>query len=80
MRPLSEALELGIPFEHISVPYQEGATRTPVFLVLNPNGQIPVIEDLRTEGKVVVSESMACAANAALAFKRRSTSAGFATR
>jgi glutathione S-transferase len=55
-------------------------SHTRIFLVLNPNGQIPVIEDLRPEGKVVVSESMACAANAALAFKRRSTSAGFATR
>lgn len=61
VRPLWAALELGIPFEHISVPYQGGATRTPEFLALNPNGHIPVIEDLRPEGKVVVWESMACA-------------------
>ena len=38
-----------------------GATRTPDFLALNPNGHIPVIEDLRPEGKVTVWESMACA-------------------
>jgi glutathione S-transferase len=30
-------------------------------LALNPNGHIPVIEDLRPEGKVTVWESMACA-------------------
>jgi glutathione S-transferase len=45
----------------VSIPYQGGATRTPEFLALNPNGHIPVIEDIRPEGKVTVWESMACA-------------------
>ena len=61
VRPLWAAAELGLTFEHVSVPYQGGATRTPEFLALNPNGHIPVIEDLRPEGKVTVWESMACA-------------------
>ena len=61
VRPLWAAAELGVSFEHVSVPYQGGATRTPEFLALNPNGHIPVIEDLRPEGKVAVWESMACA-------------------
>ena len=61
VRPLWAAAELGLTFEHVSVPYQGGATRTPDFLALNPNGHIPVIEDLRPEGKVTVWESMACA-------------------
>jgi glutathione S-transferase len=60
VRPLWAAAELGVPFEHVSVPYQGGGTRTPEFLALNPNGHIPVIEDLRPEGKVTVWESMAC--------------------
>jgi glutathione S-transferase len=61
VRPLWAAAELGVQFEHVSVPYQGGATRTAEFLALNPNGHIPVIEDLRPEGKVTVWESMACA-------------------
>jgi len=61
VRPLWAAAELGLTFEHVSVPYQGGATRTPEFLALNPNGHIPVIEDIRPEGKVTVWESMACA-------------------
>lgn len=61
VRPLWVAAELGLNFEHIPVPYQGGATRTPEFLALNPNGHIPVIEDHRPEGTVTVWESMACA-------------------
>jgi glutathione S-transferase len=60
VRPLWAAAELGLKFEHVSVPYQGGATRTPEFLALNPNGHIPVVEDIRPEGKVTVWESMAC--------------------
>lgn len=56
-RPLWVAEELGLVYEHIALPYQGGATRTPEFLALNPNGHIPVIDD---EG-VLVWESMACA-------------------
>jgi glutathione S-transferase len=60
-RPLWVALELGVPFEHIAMTYKAGATRTPEFLALNPNGHIPLVLDLRPEGTVTVWESMACA-------------------
>lgn len=60
-RPLWAALELGVPFEHIAMTYKAGATRTPEFLALNPNGHIPVVMDERPEGNVTVWESMACA-------------------
>ena len=60
-RPLWTALELGLSFEHIATPYAGGATRTPEFLALNPNGHIPVVIDERPEGTVTVWESMACA-------------------
>jgi glutathione S-transferase len=60
-RPLWVALELGAPFEHIAMTYKAGATRTPEFLALNPNGHIPVVVDERPEGTVTVWESMACA-------------------
>ena len=61
VRPLWAALELGLPFEHIAMTYKGGATRTPEFLALNPNGHIPVVVDERPEGTVTVWESMACA-------------------
>ncbi len=61
VRPLWAATELGLDFEHVHTPYQGGATRTPGFLALNPNGHIPVLVDHRPEGDVVVWESMACA-------------------
>lgn len=61
LRPLWAATELGLDFKHVLVPYQGGATRTPAFLALNPNGHIPVVVDARPEGEVVVWESMACA-------------------
>jgi glutathione S-transferase len=35
---------LGLPFERIEYDILEGATRTPEFLRLNPNGRIPVLE------------------------------------
>lgn len=56
-RPLWVAHELGLAYEHIPQPYQNGATRTPEFLAINPNGHIPVVDD---DG-VLVWESMACA-------------------
>ena len=61
VRPLWAAAELGLPFEHVPTPYKDGATRTPEFLALNPNGHIPVMVDHRPDGDVVVWESMACA-------------------
>lgn len=61
LRPLWAATELGLAFEHVHTPYQGGATRTPEFLSLNPNGHIPVVVDHRPDGDVVVWESMACA-------------------
>lgn len=60
-RPFWAALELGLPFEHVHQNYKEGATRTPEFLAINPNGHIPVVIDERPEGRVTVWESMACA-------------------
>ena len=60
-RPFWAALELGVPFEHVNQSYKNGATRTPAFLALNPNGHIPVVVDERPEGTVTVWESMACA-------------------
>ncbi len=61
IRPLWTATELGLDFEHINMPYAGGATRTPEFLAINPNGHIPAVVDVRPEGEVVVWESMACA-------------------
>ena len=61
VRPIWTALELGVPFELVSTPYAGGATRTPEFLAINPNGHIPVLIDERPEGTVTVWESMACA-------------------
>jgi glutathione S-transferase len=60
VRPLWAATELGLAFEHVPTPYQNGGTRTPEFLALNPNGHIPVLVDRRPEGEVVLWESMAC--------------------
>ncbi len=61
VRPIWTALELGVPFELISTPYAGGATRTPEFLAINPNGHIPVLIDERADGAITVWESMACA-------------------
>lgn len=61
IRPLWAATELGLHFTHVPTPYAGGATRTPGFLALNPNGHIPVVVDARPEGEMVVWESMACA-------------------
>lgn len=61
IRPLWAAAELGVAYEHVPTPFEGGATRTPAFLALNPNGHIPVVIDRRPEGEVVVWESMACA-------------------
>lgn len=45
----------GIDHEVITVDLPKGAHKTPAFLALNPNGQVPVIED----GETVISDSNA---------------------
>jgi glutathione S-transferase len=66
VRPLWAATELGLRFEQVPLNYATGATRTPEFLAVNPNGHIPVVVDHRPNnegsddgGEVVVWESMA---------------------
>ena len=61
VRPLWVATELGLDFQHVKLDYQGGATRTPEFLAINPNGHVPAVVDARPDGDVVVWESMACA-------------------
>ena len=56
IRPLWAAQELGVSYEWLPVPLGAGATRTPQFLAINPNGHIPVIDD----AGLIVWESMAC--------------------
>lgn len=55
IRTLWMVLELGIPYEHNPLAPRAPETRSPAFLALNPNGQVPVIED---DG-FVLAESMA---------------------
>lgn len=61
IRPLWAASELQLSFAHVPTPFLRGATRTPEFLALNPNGHIPVLVDDTPDGEVTVWESMACA-------------------
>jgi glutathione S-transferase len=44
-RTLWMAKELGLDYEHVKVDFATGETRTATHLALNPNGQIPVIDD-----------------------------------
>ena len=45
-RKISIALEeLGLEYETVVVRLDEGQSRTPQFLAMNPNGKIPVLED-----------------------------------
>ena len=57
--------QLGLPFERIDYDIDRGATRTPEFLKLNPNGRIPVLE---LEDGRVLAES-----NAILAYLAEGT-------
>lgn len=67
-RPLWVANELELVYQHLPLPYVGGATRTPQFLAINPNGRIPVVDD---DG-VLVWESMACTLYLAERFCSRS--------
>ena len=51
IRPLWAAAELGLSFEHVPTPFAGGATHTPEFLAINPNGHIPVVVDAREAAK-----------------------------
>lgn len=55
LRVLWALEELGVPYENVKTPFAGGATRTPEFLALNPNGHIPVLDD----GGFVLFESLA---------------------
>jgi glutathione S-transferase len=55
LRNLWCAEELGLPYEHVKISFDDPALKQPAFLALNPNGAIPVIDD---DG-VVVFESLA---------------------
>ncbi|HEX8486453.1 glutathione S-transferase family protein [Sphingomonas sp.] len=37
--------ELGLPFEHVPIDFRGGATRTPAYLAINPNGRVPALVD-----------------------------------
>jgi glutathione S-transferase len=47
--------ELGVPFELVLVDRTQAAHKSPAYLKLNPNGQIPVLED----GELVLYETAA---------------------
>ena len=54
-RPLWMLEELGVPYELVRTDFASGATRTPEFLKLNPNGHVPALVD----GELTLFESMA---------------------
>ncbi|MEM7000840.1 MAG: glutathione S-transferase [Pseudomonadota bacterium] len=37
--------ETGIDYEHVLTDWSSGASRTPEYLAINPNGKVPVLED-----------------------------------
>ncbi|MEG1200767.1 MAG: glutathione S-transferase family protein [Comamonas sp.] len=45
IRPLWAAEELGLPYEHINLHYQAPELKQAPYLVMNPNGQVPIIDD-----------------------------------
>ena len=55
IRPLWLLEELGVPYECVKTDFAAGATRTPEFLAINPNGHVPALED----GDVKLFESLA---------------------
>lgn len=45
LRTLWMTFELGLPYEHVDLLPRSPGTKTPEFIALNPNSQLPVIED-----------------------------------
>jgi glutathione S-transferase len=60
--------EIGVPFELAFVDRDKGAHRSPDYLALNPNGQIPVLEDDREGRGLVLFETAAICLHLADAF------------
>ncbi len=54
-RTLWMARELGLDYEHVKTRFDNGDTKAPGFLKINPNGHIPAIED----GDLKLCESLA---------------------
>lgn len=44
-RTLWMAGELGLSYEHIKIDFADSGTRRPEYLAINPNGQVPAIDD-----------------------------------
>ena len=49
--------ELGLPFEAVRVDRASGGHKTPAYLALNPQGLIPVLEDMLEDGPLVLFET-----------------------
>jgi glutathione S-transferase len=47
--------EIGLDYEHVPIHFNDGSTRTPKYLAINPNARIPTLID----GELVLYESMA---------------------
>lgn len=47
--------EIGLPYEHVPIHFNDGSTRTPAYRAINPNERIPTLVD----GELVLFESMA---------------------
>ena len=47
--------ELGLPFDHVPTQFQDGSTRRPEFMAINPNGRVPA----RVDDGFVIVESLA---------------------
>ena len=45
IRPLWAAEELGLPYEHIQLHYQAPELKQEPYVSMNPNGQVPIIDD-----------------------------------
>lgn len=48
IRPLRVATDLGLNFEHVTIPYQGGITDKPEFLEHHPGGHIRLVVDRQT--------------------------------